>query len=169
MADVVALSTALTRLGFSAKAYGFITEDQGLDKLDELKVLTNDEIESLCKVVWRPGGTVPNPNTGGPGQPATLSNPGEQVLLRAELNLKLACYYLRFKDQTSCVVGPPEINLVIFRELRNHRYWEKFHKDVDAPELSLQDWSRNIESIEEWLQGCLGVSKIPLAYVVRSE
>ena len=139
MADVVALRVALTRLGFSAKAAGFITNDQGLDTLDELKVLTNDEIESLCKVVWRPGGTVPNPNAGDPGQPATLSNPGEQVPLRAELNLKLACYYLRFKDRTSRVVGSPEINLVNVRELRNHRDWEKSHKDVDAPELSLRE------------------------------
>ena len=89
--------------------------------------------------------------------------------MRAELNLKLACYYLGFKDRTSRVVGSPEINLVNVRELRNHRDWENSHKDVDAPELSLQDWSCNIESIEEWLRGCLVVSNIPLAYVVRSE
>ena len=85
-------------LGFSDKADGFITDDQGLDTLDELKVLTTDEIESLCKVVRRPGGTVSNPNTGDPGQPATLSNPGEKVPLREELNLKLVYYYLHFKD-----------------------------------------------------------------------
>ena len=90
MADVVALRVALTRLGFSAKAAGFITNDQGLYTLDELKVITNDKIKSLCKVVRRPGGTVSNPNSGDPGQPDTLSNPGEQVLLQAELNLKLA-------------------------------------------------------------------------------
>ena len=47
MADVVALRAALTRLGFPAKADVFITNDEGLDTLDELKVLTNDEIESL--------------------------------------------------------------------------------------------------------------------------
>ena len=112
---------ALTRLGFSAKGYGFITNNQGLDTLNELKVLTNDEIKILCKVVWRPGGTIPNPNDGDPGQPATLSNPGEQVPLRAELNLKLACYYLRFKDRTSRVVGAPGINLVNVLKLRDHR------------------------------------------------
>ena len=44
MADVVALRAALMRLGFSVKADGFITNDQGLDTLDELKVITNDEI-----------------------------------------------------------------------------------------------------------------------------
>ena len=83
MANVVALCPDLTCLGFSAKAAGFITNDQGLDTLDDLKFLTNDEIESLCKVVQSPGGTVPNPNNGYPGQPATLSNPGEQIPLRA--------------------------------------------------------------------------------------
>ena len=81
MAGVVALCAALMRLCFSSKVSGFITDDQGLDTLDELKVLTNDEIEKLCKVVWSPGGTVTNPNTGDPGQPATLSNSGEQVPL----------------------------------------------------------------------------------------
>ena len=44
MVDVVALRAALTRLSFSAKGAGFITDDQGLDTLDELKLLTNDEI-----------------------------------------------------------------------------------------------------------------------------
>ena len=44
MADVVALCAAVMRLVFSAKADGFITNDQGLDTLDELKVLTNDDI-----------------------------------------------------------------------------------------------------------------------------
>ena len=51
MADVVALRAALTRLVLLAKAAGFITDDQVLDTLDEMKVLTNDEIESFCKVV----------------------------------------------------------------------------------------------------------------------
>ena len=133
MADVVALCAALARLGFSSKAAGFITDDQGLDTLDELQVLTNDEIESLCKVVRRPGGTVPNPNTGDPGQLATLSNPWEQVPLQAELNLKLAFYYLRFKDRTSRVVGSPEINLVNFRELQKTQRLGKVPQGCGCP------------------------------------
>ena len=89
--------------------------------------------------------------------------------MQEELNLKLTCYYLRFKDLTSRVVGSPDINLVNVCALRNHRDWEKSHKDVDVPDLSLRDWSRNTEIIEELLWGCLGVSNTPLAYVVRSK
>ena len=44
MTDVVALRAALTLLDFLVKADGFITDDQELDTLYELKVLTNDEI-----------------------------------------------------------------------------------------------------------------------------
>ena len=121
MADVVSLRVDLTRLGFLAKVAGFITNNQRLDTLDELKVLTNDEIESFCKVVRRPGGTVPNPNVGDPGQAAKLSNPGEQVLLQSDLNLKLTFYYLLFKYQTIHVVGSSDINLVNVCALQNHR------------------------------------------------
>ena len=38
---------------------------------------------------------------------------------------------------------------------------------MDAPEINARDWPRTIDAIEEWLRGCLGVTKIPLAYVVR--
>jgi len=34
-------------------------------------------------------------------------------------------------------------------------------------EFSLKDWPQMIEAIEEWLAGCLGTTKIPLAYVIR--
>ena len=44
MAEVVAVRAAFTRLGLSAKADGFITDDQRIETLYELKVLTNDEI-----------------------------------------------------------------------------------------------------------------------------
>ena len=82
MADVISLCAALTRLGFSAKGAGFITNNQGLDTLDELKVLINDEIESLCKVVRRPGGTISNPNTGD-----TMQLPNS-LLARVDLRLR---------------------------------------------------------------------------------
>ena len=81
MADAISLRSALTRMFSLSKADGFITDDQGLDTLDDLKLLTNDEIKILCKVVQSPGETFPNHTAGDPGQPATLLNPGEQVPL----------------------------------------------------------------------------------------
>ena len=80
MAAVHAMRTMLTRIGLSIAASQVIVEEQGMDTLDEIKLLTDDEIESLCKVVRRPGGTVPGPNVGD----APVNNPGTPVNLRAE-------------------------------------------------------------------------------------
>ena len=64
-----AIRTALTRIGFTQQAADFITDAQDMNSLDEFKLMTNKEVESLCKVVQRPGGTIPNPQAGDPGQP----------------------------------------------------------------------------------------------------
>ena len=55
-------------------------------------MLSDEEIESLCKALRRPGGTMDNPDAGNPG---TYSdpNPGNNISLRAETNLKLAGYF----------------------------------------------------------------------------
>ncbi len=84
MADVVAMRAMFVRLGFSNQAAAAIADEQGIDSVPELAVLTDTDIEILCKVVRRPGGTVPNPNAGNAGQPPMLPNPGINVSLHAE-------------------------------------------------------------------------------------
>lgn len=170
MANLAAMRTALQRLGFSDDASRFITEQQGLDALTEFRILKDEEVESLCKVVRRPGGTIPNPAAQQQeGQPATLPNPGIAVSLRAENNLKLACYYLRYKERTSRTVTPDDITLDRVRAYRDHKEWEENHEDVKPPEINARNWPRTIEAIEEYLRGCLGVTGIPLAYIVREQ
>ena len=184
MAQVNAIRTALGRLGFSNEAANYITSNQngqGMNSLAEFAVLTDDEVENLCKVVRRPGGMMQNPNAAAPpgadaaaaaaaaAQPAQIPNPGLAVTLRAENNLKLACYFLRYKERTSRAVTADMITLASVRELRPYREWEENHKDVEAPEINAKDWPRTIEAIEEYLRGCLGVQKTPLAYVIRDD
>ncbi len=41
--------------------------------------MTDKEVESLCKVVWQPGGTILNPQAGDPGQPQVIPNLGLPV------------------------------------------------------------------------------------------
>jgi len=47
-----AIQTALTCIGFSQQASVFITDAQDMNSLDEFKLMTKKEVESLCKVVW---------------------------------------------------------------------------------------------------------------------
>ena len=46
---------------------------------------------------------------------------------------------------------------------------EKEHEDPNAPELNLasKNWTRTIDAIEDHLCNCLGMAKIPLAYIIR--
>jgi len=164
MAEPVAIRAALQRLGFTEAAATYITGDQNLDNLDEIALLTDDKVEGLCKVIRRPGGTVPNAAAGG-GNP--IPNPGIPVSMRAEDNLQLACYWLRYQKRTSRIPTAAQITLENIRSLRELKEWEEEHKDVEKPEINPKDWPRTIEAIEEYLRGCLGVTKIPLAYVVR--
>ena len=146
---------ALFRLGFSAQAATDIIGEKGIDTLAELRVLDDKEVECLCKAVRKPGGT--------------SNAAGTAVSLRAEANLKMAVYYLKYQERTSRPAEASNITLNNVRALRTHKQWEGEHKDVLAPTISMKDWPKTIQSLVEYLKGCLGVTKIPLAYVIRDE
>lgn len=167
MAANAAMRTMFTRLGFSQAAAQAIVDDQGLDTLAEVKLLTDDEVESLCKVIRRPGGTVPAPDPGA----APVPNPGTPVNLRAENHMKLLAFYLRHQDRVSRSVQVPDITLETIRALRELRDFESTYKATtdDAPNINTKDWPKTMESIHEFLRSYLGEHKIPLAYVVRKD
>ncbi len=169
MADAVAMRAAFTRLGFSNQAALTIVNDQGINSVEELSILTDHEVETLCKVVRRPGGQIANPNAGEAGQPDNIPNPGINVPLRAENNMKLAAYYCRFREKTSRATTPANIELDPVRTVRPLRDWENAHEEQEPEEglINAKDWHKMLEALEEYLRRCLGVTKIPLAYVVR--
>ena len=177
MTELVALRAALTRMGFSPAVASFITDTQGMNDLDEFLLLDDEGVGTLCKAVRRPGGQIPNPAFAAAGTaaaaaaagiPANISNPGYVVSTRAETNLKLMCYFLRYRRSTSRDTEAAVITLDAVRSLKTHKDWEAHHVDVAAPEINDKDWARTFEAIDEWLRGCLGeFSKIPLAYVIR--
>ena len=67
-----------------------LTVNQSIDWVEESAELDNDEVETLLKLICRPGGMVANPNAADPGQPAFINAPGISVSMRAATNLKLA-------------------------------------------------------------------------------
>ena len=82
----VALQIAYMRIVFSAEAALVITDTQGIDCMEELEILTDGEIENLCKVIRIPGGinTITN-----------VANLGIQVSLRSKTNLNLVRLFLK--------------------------------------------------------------------------
>ena len=45
----------------TAEVANEITAMQGIDTIEELRILTDDEVETLCCAIRRPGGLMPNP------------------------------------------------------------------------------------------------------------
>jgi hypothetical protein len=56
-----ALRTALSRLGFSAPCCAFFVDVQGMDSLEEFTFLLDSDVENLCRVCRKPGGTLVAP------------------------------------------------------------------------------------------------------------
>ena len=128
-------------------------------------------------VIHHPGGQITNPAFAAAGGAAAaaaagilaqIANPGFVISTRAEMNLKLMCYFLHDRQHTLRVTVIADITLDVVQAIRAHKEWEESHDDVEPPEINEKDWAHTFESIDEWLHGCLGeTSKIPLAYVVH--
>jgi hypothetical protein len=160
----------MVRIGFTVEAAQALVEEQGMDSLDEIKLLTDDEIESLCKVIRRPGGMIPAPPGGPAGGAANIPSPGVSVNLRAEGHLKLLAFYLRHQARVSRVVQIAEVTLNSIRTVRELREYESTYKaptETNLPSINTKDWPKTMESIEEYLRSYLRERKIPLAYVIR--
>jgi len=133
---------ALRRMGFSQDVAMYMMVNQGMDMLVKFCIMTNDEAETLCKVLHRPRGTIgKNPTP----------HPGFVVSVCAEMNLKLMNYLLRYGQRTLCTIAELMITLDLVRAIKLHCEWEENHKDVEPPEFSLKDWPHMIEAIKEWL------------------
>ena len=70
----LALWSAYVQIIFYDEASLVITDSQVIDCMEELEIITDGEIENLCKFVGRPGGINPITN---------VANLGIQVSLKA--------------------------------------------------------------------------------------
>jgi ribosomal protein S13 len=163
------MRAAMTCIGFTEAAAQALVEEQGIDSLEEVKLLTDDEIESLCRVIRRPGGNLP-PVAGALPGAVPVPNPGVPVNQRAEGHLKLLAFYLRHQARVSRNVTVPDITLEAIRSVRELREFEStYKKPDDLPTINAKDWPKTMEAIDEHLRSVLGERKIPLAYVVRKD
>jgi hypothetical protein len=166
--DPVIIRQSLVRLGFSMNAAHSIATDQGLNSLGKIGLLTDGEVVNLCKALRKPGGMVANPEALLPNQPAQVPNQGFMVSMRAENNLKLACYYLRHRQRMSRTTVAAQITLENVRALHDLKLQQDNHKDPsETPTINPKDWAKTMEDLREYLCGHLGITKVPLSYVVR--
>lgn len=163
-AQLAAIRTAFTRLGFTVQAAASLVDEQGLDSLAEIEVLDDANVSELCKTVRRPGGTILQADG------TMVTNPGIAVSHKALKNMQLLAFWLRHRGRISRPAEPGDITVEAIGALRQLKEREKtFMKPADKPKIDHKDWFKTMESIKEYLAQCPGLTKIPLAYVVRDE
>ena len=91
--DALAMCFLFTQMGCTNQAANVIIDDQGINKLHELRYLTNTGIETLCKNVKCPGGVA-----AGNGDGADL---GLMISHWVKTNIKLAAYWLWYSENIS--------------------------------------------------------------------
>ena len=113
--------------------------------MEELDILTDGEIDNLCKVIRRSGGINPIIN---------VANLGLRVSLREENNLKLASFFFKHKKITESVAVATDITLDNVRLLRELKEREKEQGDtVVSPVIESKNWPKTMESLEDYLMG----------------
>ena len=153
---------ALIRIGFTLEAAVNIFEDQGISTVGDLEALTDKEASDLCRVVRKPGGVS--------AADPTKANYGHVISLKAETNMKMACYWARHNKRISRVLAPPKLTLANLDALREMKDAEDAHEDPEkAPSVEKHDWPKTLEAVQEWLCGHLGVTGVPLSYVIREK
>ena len=153
------------RLRFSNEAANALTDEQGLDSLEELGLMKDDDVANVCKTLRRPGGTTTNDNGD------VIANPGHNVSLKAEKNLKLAVFFVQHKKRCSEDLAFADVTLDSVRRLQSLYDLEKGYEKPDEADsakiINTKDWTKTFDSLDEYLESVLGVTGVPLSYITR--
>ena len=82
---------AFQHLGCTNQAAQAIVDQQGINSLEELHFLLDEDVEMLCRNVKHPGGQA---LAGG-------ANLGQLISQHMEKNIKLAAYWLHYSERVS--------------------------------------------------------------------
>jgi len=147
---------------------------EGIESLDDLADFDKDSLQQLADNLRRPGGRVPDPNPVAAAAGATIPTPPFVFGAKSQKRLLVACDLVRYYQ----TVGRPltAANMQWNTVIKNFEIqWKaiKDKKDEDEPELPkisralpIVKWT---EAFRDYLQRCIGVRMISLAYVIREE
>jgi hypothetical protein len=143
MAHALNVCNMLQRMGLSLEAATEVcnVNGQNLSAVDDFLQLGDNDNETLCRVIRRPGGV----NLAG------TMNQGMQVSAMVETNLKRMVFQMTHTVRVSRAVVFPDITLVSVRALSAQAEMEASHKDPTAlPVMDPKNWTKNFEAIDEY-------------------
>jgi hypothetical protein len=156
MAEPAAVRQLFVRLGFNVATSTNITNVQGISNINEIHLLNDDAVETLCKALR---------------QAPVGDNPATAAPLRAEQNLKLACYWICHQDHLSRPIAVPAVTEEAVCALTDYWTAELQHRHATATPHTIHDsnWPATMEALVKHLRSVYGTTGVPLAYVVRKD
>ena len=96
---------------------------------------------------------------------------GYKVSLRAERNTQKLLFFLKHMGRTSRSVTPDDVTMARLTALDLQYQVEEDHDSstVATPTIDSTDWSKTLESIQDFLNLHRGHTGVPLGYVVRED
>ena len=123
-----------------------IVEEHGMDSLDQIKLLTHNEIESLWMVLHGSWGTIPRPNPGD-----QLIQTRHPVKLHTANHLKLLPFKLCHQEQVSRQFSAGTLDTI--HTLRKLKDFETKYKAPDiSPTINAKDWQKTIQNAQRCLR-----------------
>ena len=123
-------------LGCSAHAAKAVVEDQGIGILDGLCFLKDGDAETLYKTVKHPGAAA--------GGNIRVANLGHLISQKAEMNIKLAAYYLRYSEKISQVCQPTDLTVQAIRTIMDLHDSDGNWDNPKAPSSMKEIGERNL-------------------------
>jgi hypothetical protein len=162
-------------LGILPDAAKALIKDQAINSLTSLTEMSEEEITVCCKVIRRPGGSIEQPLAGigrNANRTQRVAAYGAPMAIIHETNLKLARFYLKYKEMTSRTVEPEDVTVQAIKKLRNYKViLEKGSTELDVdriPNLTHEKTFEWFDEFREFLNTRISAtSGRPLAYVVR--
>ena len=147
-----------THLGFSPKVAQLLIKEQGLDSPERLRVLTDKNVNDICNVVRKPAGK----NTNG------TPNRVQQVSVIAQESLKLAIFLFHHRWRCTLNWEVTGVNKNTVHLMMKQKKLKDECKDPNMlPKINKSDMAGMMEAIKEYLRSRHGVTRAPLAYVIR--
>ena len=146
MAAAIAVRSMFQRRILRLEAATEVTavNGQNLSGVNDFLRLKDKDIETLCRVIRRPGGV----------NAARNANPGISVSALAEANLKRMIYKLRHAACYSRPIIWTDITLVSTLKLVRQAEMGESHKDpVTLPTIESKKWPKTFKAINEYFRG----------------
>ena len=157
--DALAMHSLFTWMGCMNQAANPIVDDQGINRLHELHCLTDIDVETLCKNFKHPGGV--EAGNGG------CANLGHMISHQAEMNIKLAAYWLWYSEKISLPRIGADVTVLVVRSICALTDAKSTYNDPSAPMIDDLNWPRTFDVIDEYFWNSFGMANISLAYVTR--